>query len=246
MRRGRFEMADQGVLFLDEIGEMPLGLQSKLLRVLQERRFERLGGSTTISTNVRMICATNRNLPEMVAAGKFREDLFYRLNVVPIQIPPLRERRGGIAVLAQHFLQQFSSQFGANVKRFSPSALHALEEYCWPGNVRELENVIQRAVVLAEKPIIEIWHLPKEFQTGFAVPSGPVHAYEDEVRNFKRRLIVRTLEECGWNKTEAARRLNVARGYLHRLIAQLDINPIESPHVPQPIIAGEMQSRHIM
>jgi DNA-binding NtrC family response regulator len=242
MRRGRFEMADQGVLFLDEIGELPLGLQPKLLRVLQERRFERLGGSTTISADVRMVCATNRNLPEMVASGQFREDLFYRLNVVPIHIPPLRERRGEVVVLAQHFLQRFSAQFGKNVRRFSPTALHALEEHRWPGNVRELENVIQRAVVLAEKPILELWHLPKEFQRGFG-PMGPVHAYEEEVRNFKRRLILRTLQECGWNKTEAARRLSVARGYLHRLISQLEIHPLE-PQMPQPAI--EVVSRHIM
>jgi DNA-binding NtrC family response regulator len=244
IRRGRFEMADEGVLFLDEIGELPLGLQPKLLRVLQERRFERLGGSTTISSNVRMICATNRNLSEMVASGTFREDLYYRLNVVPIHIPPLRERSGGVAVLAQHFLQRFSVQFGKNVTRLSPLALHALEEYRWPGNVRELENVIQRAVVLAEKPTIELWHLPKEFHRGFA-PVGPLHAYEEEVRNFKRRLILRTLQECEWNKTEAARRLSVARGYLHRLITQLEIHPVEQ-QFPQPVVPGELQSRHIM
>lgn len=244
LRRGRFEMAHQGVLFLDEIGEMPLGLQSKLLRVLQERRFERLGGSTTVSSDVRTICATNRNLPEMVASEKFREDLYYRLNVVPIHIPPLRERRGAVVVLAQHFLQRFSAQFGKNVKRFSPMALHALEEHRWPGNVRELENVIQRAVVLAEKPTIELWHLPKEFHRGFT-PMGPVHAYEEEVRNFKRRLILRTLQECKWNKTEAARRLSVARGYLHRLIAQLEIQPIE-PQIQPPMAVPELEARHIM
>jgi DNA-binding NtrC family response regulator len=244
MRRGRFELADQGVLFLDEIGELPLGLQPKLLRVLQERRFERLGGSATVSANVRMICATNRNLPEMVASERFREDLFYRLNVIQIHIPPLRERRGGIAILAQHFLQRFSAQFEKRVKAFSPLALHALEEHRWPGNVRELENVIQRAVVLAEKPTIELWHLPKEFQRGFS-PMGPLHAYEDEVRNFKRRLILRTLQECDWNKTEAARRLSVARGYLHRLITQLEIHPAE-PQIAQPVVSGEVQAHLVM
>lgn len=232
LRRGRFETAHQGVLFLDEIGDLPVGLQPKLLRVLQERSFERLGGNTKITTDVRAVCATHQNLQEMVRNGTFREDLYYRLNVVPIHIPPLRERKGGVAVLAQHFLHRFGKQFGSNVKRFSRSALQALEEYRWPGNVRELENLIQRAVVLADGSTIEIRHLPKELHRDFSPAARMLRRtprYEEEVRDFKYRLILRTLEECGWNKAEAGRRLNIDRGYLHRLIKQLDIHMLESP-----------------
>jgi DNA-binding NtrC family response regulator len=221
-RRGRFEAAHGGTLLLDEIGDLPLGLQSKLLRVLQERSFERLGSNTTIEANVRVLCATHRNLEAMVEEGQFRRDLFYRLNVVQIQIPALRDRRDEIPVLAQHFLQRFAQQFGKSATRFSPLALHALEEYHWAGNVRELENAIQHAVVMAEGPAVETWHLPNSLRGDFEqAPVG--RSYEDEVREFKRRLIMRTLRECGGRKVDAARTLGVARGYLHRLINQLQI-----------------------
>ena len=221
-RRGRVESADQGTLFLDEIGDLGLGLQPKLLRVLQERSFERLGSNSTINVNIRLICATNRNLSEMVQQGKFREDLFYRLNVVQMHLPPLRERRDDISLLAQHFLQASSEQFNKKVRRFSQPALHALEEYAWPGNVRELENAVQRAVVLSEGQTVDIWHLPGGIRSN---PTEPVmiRSYEEEVRQFKRRLLLRTLQECGWRKAESARTLGVARGYLHRLINQLDL-----------------------
>jgi len=243
LRRGRFEMADRGVLFLDEIGDLPLGLQPKLLRVLQERSFERLGGSVKIQTDARMVCATNRNLEEMVAKGGFREDLYYRLNVFPIHIPPLRERQASICVLAQHFLQRYATHFGSSVKRFSRLALQALEEYRWPGNVRELENVIQRAVVLAEGQTIDLWHLPQGLRCNFPTidPGGPV-SYQKEVQNFKRRLVLRTLEHCNGNKTEAARRLNVARGYFHRLITQLEVEIAGSQGRQEPL-GGESPSR---
>ena len=225
-RRGRVESADQGTLFLDEIGDLSLGLQPKLLRVLQERSFERLGSNSKINVNIRLICATNRNLSEMVQQGKFREDLFYRLNVVQMHLPPLRERRDDISLLAQHFLQASSEQFNKKVRRFSQPALHALEEYAWPGNVRELENAVQRAVVLSEGQTVDVWHLPAAMR---ANPSEPVliRSYEEEVRQFKRRLLLRTLQECGWRKAESARTLGVARGYLHRLINQLDLRPTE-------------------
>ena len=221
-RRGRIESADQGTLFLDEIGDLSLGLQPKLLRVLQERSFERLGGNAKVSVNIRLICATNRKLPEMVQQGKFREDLFYRLNVVQMHLPPLRERRDDISLLAQHFLQTSSEQFNKKVRRFSQPALHALEEYSWPGNVRELENAVQRAVVLSEGQTVDVWHLPGGIRSS---PSEPVliRSYEEEVRQFKRRLLLRTLQECGWRKAESARTLGVARGYLHRLINQLEL-----------------------
>ena len=227
LRRGRFEVADHGTLFLDEIGDLALGLQSKLLRVLQERCFERLGNNNPIETNFRLICATHRDLAAMVKEGKFREDLYYRLNVLQIHVPPLRERREGIPVLAHHFLQRFAKDFGKQVNRFSRAALQAMEEYEWPGNVRELENVIQRAIVLAEGPTIEVPHLPEKLR-GTLPPRRTDSTYEDEVRNFKRRLVMRTLLECDWCKVEAARRLGVARSYLHRLITQLEIAPMET------------------
>jgi DNA-binding NtrC family response regulator len=225
-RRGRFEVADRGTLFLDEVGDLGLGLQAKLLRVLQERSFERLGSNTSLTTDIRLICATHRDLPKMVEEGKFREDLFYRLNVVALDLPPLRERRDDIPLLAHHFLQRFATRFNKQVKRFTRLALHALEEHHWPGNVRELENVIQRAVVLAEGSKVDMVHLPGTLQDGFErVELSP--SYEKEVREFKRRLILRTLRECGWSKQDAARSLSLARSYLHRLINQLEIGSEE-------------------
>ena len=223
MRRGRIETADQSTLFLDEIGDLALGLQPKLLRVLQERSFERLGGNNTVNVNVRVICATNRDLSELVREGKFREDLFYRLNVVQMHLPPLRERRDDIPLLAQHFLRCASDQFGKKAKRFSQPALHALEDYSWPGNVRELQNAVQRAVVLTEGPTIELHQLPVSLRGACDVTPQLGGSYENEVRDFKRRLILRTLRECGWRKSESARALGVARGYLHRLMNQLNI-----------------------
>jgi DNA-binding NtrC family response regulator len=231
-RRGRVEAADRGTLFLDEIGDLGLGLQPKLLRVIQERNFERLGSNKTISVDIRLICATNRNLSEMVQQGKFREDLFYRLNVVQMHLPPLRERRDDIPLLAQQFLLKSAQQFKKKARRFSPQALHALEDYAWPGNVRELENVVQRAIVLSEEQTVDVSSLPASMRNvrlgvvGLGV--GPEaaqlsHSYEDEVRRFKRALVLRALRECGWRKAECARTLGVARGYLHRLINQLGI-----------------------
>jgi DNA-binding NtrC family response regulator len=227
-RRGRVEMADQGTLFLDEIGDLGIGSQPKLLRVIQERCFERLGGNTTINVDVRLIAATNRNLAEMVQQRQFREDLYYRLNVVQLHLAPLRERRDDIALLAQHFLNLAAQRFDKKVKKFSSSALHALEEYSWPGNVRELENAIQRAAILCDGHGIETWHLPSEIRSASAdEPILLERSYEHEVRHFKRRLVVRTLRQCNWSKAETARTLGIARGYLHRLINQLDITEAE-------------------
>jgi DNA-binding NtrC family response regulator len=222
-RRGRLETADQSTLFLDEIGDLGLGLQPKLLRVLQERTFERLGSNSKINVNIRLICATNRDLGEMMQQGQFRDDLYYRLNVVQMHLPPLRERRDDIPLLAQHFLQLSAQQFNKKVRRFSQPALHALEEYAWPGNVRELENAVQRSVVLSEGHTVDEWHLPSAVRksSDVAIETG---SYETEVRQFKRRLVLRTLRECGWRKAESARSLGVARGYLHRLINQLEIS----------------------
>jgi DNA-binding NtrC family response regulator len=230
-RHGRVEAADHGTLFLDEIGDLGLGLQPKLLRVLQERSFERLGSNKTINVDIRLICATNRNLGEMVQQAKFREDLFYRLNVVQLQLPPLRERRDDIPLLAQQFLIKSAQQFKKKARRFSQQALHAMEQHGWPGNVRELENVVQRAVVLSEDQTVDVAQLPAAMRTNqTAAPLGEhgegpelSRSYEDEVRRFKRSLVLRALRECGWRKAECARNLGVARGYLHRLINQLGI-----------------------
>ncbi|HEV2387844.1 MAG TPA: sigma-54 dependent transcriptional regulator [Candidatus Acidoferrales bacterium] len=237
-RRGRVETADGGTLFLDEIGDLGLGLQPKLLRVLQERTFERLGSNHPQTVNLRLLSATNQDLPTLVHQNKFREDLFYRLNVVEINLPPLRERKDDIQFLAQHFVERFAKQFNKDVRRFSPWALHALEEYDWPGNVRELSNTIERAVALAQGSAIDVWHLTRSARD---VSRAAVLArtYEGEVREFKRRLILRTLRECGWRKAESARMLGVARTYLHRLINQLEIqeeqqsgNEVNEPPAP--------------
>lgn len=231
LRRGRIEAADQSTLFLDEIGDLALGLQPKLLRVLQERSFERLGGNNTVHVNIRLICATNRNLAEMVQEGKFREDLYYRLNVVQMHLPSLRDRRDDVPLLAQHFLEISAHEFKRKAKRFSRPALQALEDHPWPGNVRELQNTVQRAVVLTEGLTVETEHLPIAMRGGSA--AAPLNrSYEEEVRDFKRRLILRTLRECGWRKSESARMLGVARGYLHRLINQLGIQENEEESTP--------------
>jgi DNA-binding NtrC family response regulator len=227
MRRGRFEAANGGTLFLDEIGDLPLGLQAKLLRVLHDRSFERLGSNTPITVDVRLVCATHRNLEEMIQKGEFREDLYYRLNVIQLHLPPLRERVGGILLLAHHLLQQISQEFGKKVTRFSRLAIEAMDEYGWPGNVRELENAIRRAVVLAEGSTIEVWHLPVKMREGFD-ETQRARSYEEELRDFKRRLVIRTLQKCNGNKAETARALGLARGYLHRLIHDLKIQSEET------------------
>jgi DNA-binding NtrC family response regulator len=220
-RAGRFEAAQGGTLFLDEIGDLPLMLQAKLLRVLQERTFERLGSDTPQTADIRLLCATHRDLRAMVQQRTFREDLYYRLNVVQLHVPPLRERREDIAVLAQHFLRRFSQEFRSKAERFSAGALAALDEYHWPGNVRQLENVVQRAVVLADGPAVELRHLPAALRPASELEPGP--CYDDQVSAFKRNLILGALRKCGGNKSEVARSLGLTRGYLHRLIRQLQI-----------------------
>ena len=234
-RGGRLDAADHGTLFLDEIGDLAIGLQPKLLRVIQERRFERLGSSQTTSVDIRLICATHQKLAEMVEQGKFRQDLYYRLNVVEMHLPPLRERRDDVPLLAQQFLQKSAQQFRKKARRFSEQALRVLEEYHWPGNVRELENIVQRAVALSEDQTVDVSHFPASLRAangsstaayGCEAPQRP-RTYEEEIRRFKRRLVLRTLREYGWRKAESARALGVARGYLHRLINQLGIQERE-------------------
>jgi two-component system, NtrC family, response regulator AtoC len=221
-RPGRFEIAHGGTLFLDEIGDLPLSSQAKLLRVLQERSFERLGSGASRAVNIRLVCATHRDLERMVNERQFREDLYYRLNVMQLHLPPLRDRRDAIPVLAHSFLERFAQQFGKDVRGFSSAALGILEQQDWPGNVRQLENVIQRAVVLAEAHVVEARHLPF-MQAASGTVEVPGESYDEQVRYFKRRLVQRALEASRGNKTAAARKLQVARGYLHRLIQQLNL-----------------------
>lgn len=222
-RVGRFEAAGQGTIFLDEVGDLAPVLQVKLLRVLQERTLERLGSNHSRPMEARVICATHRNLQQLAKDGTFRLDLYYRLNTVEITLPPLRERRDDIAVLAHSFLQEFRLRHRRSVQRISPAALCALEEYDWPGNVRELQNVIERAIVICDASEIGIEHLPSQFAAWSEVEPGG--SFDEEVRNFKRRLILRTLAECGNNKVQAARFLKIARSSIHRLIEELDISP---------------------
>jgi DNA-binding NtrC family response regulator len=216
-RIGRFEAASGGTLFLDEVGELAPAMQPKLLRALQERRIERIGGNTPIEVDVRVIAATHRDLERDVAAGRFRADLFYRLHVVPIELPPLRERREDIRRLAQHFLERARAEAGRGPQRIERDALAALERYPWPGNVRELENAIERAVALAEGESIGLEDLPRPVVEAArsetlreAVVSGRL-GLEDATARFERELIEQALERADWNQTRAAEQLGITR-----------------------------------
>ncbi|HSI03416.1 MAG TPA: sigma-54 dependent transcriptional regulator [Myxococcota bacterium] len=208
-RDGRFQQANGGTLFLDEIGEISQGLQVKLLRFLQEREFERVGGNETVSVDVRVIAATNRNLQEAIREGKFREDLYYRLNVVTIEMPPLRTREGDITLLAMHFLKRYGSLNGKPVHGFSDDALMALNEYRWPGNVRELENVIERAVVLAKRDSIELADLPTSVRTE-RTPGVGIRIPGSRLEEIERHAILRTLEHTGGSTSKAAEILGIS------------------------------------
>ncbi|MDR3553372.1 MAG: sigma 54-interacting transcriptional regulator [Syntrophobacteraceae bacterium] len=219
-KAGRFELADGGTVFLDEIGEIPFPAQIKLLRVLQTHQFERLGGEKTLTVNVRVIAATNRNLLDEVKKGGFREDLYYRLNVIPIHLPPLRQRRNDIPLLALHFLGRFAGGGGEKVEGFSPEAMRLLLDYSWPGNVRELENSIEHAAVLAKGRRIDPAHLPAALNKAYtsSVPPKPPTLYEQEAS-----LLREAMEDCGWNKKEAARRLGISRSTLYEKLRKYGV-----------------------
>ncbi len=216
LRRGRFEKADGGTIFLDEVGELSLPMQAKLLRVLQERSFERVGGNVTIQVDLRVLAATNRNLREMVEQGTFREDLYYRLNVFPITIPSLRDRGADIATLAEHFVSRFSTEMGIHVNSISPSAMSMLMCYHWPGNVRELENVIERAVILSEGGTIEDSHLPPSLQIPMLSEEGSATAgiLDARLGLAEKEMIVEALTLHRGNMTEAAAHLGLTRRIL--------------------------------
>jgi two-component system response regulator AtoC len=217
-RIGRFEQAQGGTLFLDEIGEIDATVQVKLLRLLGERTFERVGSNKTLTADVRLITATNKNLEEQIKAGKFREDLFFRLAVVPIVLPPLRDRAGDIPLLAKTFLKEFAAENDKNVNDFTPEALEALMNYAWPGNVRELRTAVEHAVVLTRGEKIGLRDLPPAMRA--ASPGGGPARFLAQpdltVAQAEKQLIVRALKECEGNRTEAARKLGMSRRTLHR------------------------------
>jgi transcriptional regulator with PAS, ATPase and Fis domain len=211
---GRFEVAHGGTVFLDEIGTLRMDLQAKLLRVLQEREIERLGGIRPVPVDVRILAATNVNLRTAVRARTFREDLYYRLNVVPIHVPPLRERREDIPALVEHFVRKIARECNRDVRGVSAGALEVLTRYDWPGNVRELENVLHRAVVLARGPVIHLQDVPLDVampETGPRLGDDTVPPLREAMEQFERQYILRVLEGNGWNVSRAARRLGVHR-----------------------------------
>ena len=218
-RQGKFELAGGGTIFLDEVGEMPLAVQSKLLRVLQERVFERVGGNREIRADVRVIAATNRNLSEEVAQKRFREDLYYRLNVFPLHLPPLRERKDIIPLLAEYFLQRFSQQGGKKLKGIEPEALKAMQAYSWPGNIRELQNVMERAVILSQD-YIRPAALPEEM---LRTASGGSNEGREGLKLMERDLIVKALKQHNGNRRLAAEELRISRRSLQYKLKEYDL-----------------------
>lgn len=223
-RKGRFELADGGTLFLDEIADLTPTVQVKLLRVLQERSFERVGGTKTLHVDIRLIAASNCDLEQAVAEGSFRRDLFYRLNVVPLVLPTLRARKEDIPVLAIHFAEKAAQKYLRPVPVLDPLLLEALQEYEWPGNVRELENVMERLVILTNGPTINLEFLPEKMLKVLPGTNLADEAtLEGGVAALKRRMILKALETSGGNKVAAAKLLGISRSYLHRLISEFDL-----------------------
>jgi transcriptional regulator with PAS, ATPase and Fis domain len=224
-KKGKLEIAEGGTVFLDEIGELAVPMQAKLLRVLQEREFERVGGTRPIKLDVRLIAATNRDLKEASRTGAFRPDLYYRLNVVSLQMPTLRERREDIPMLAAFFAAHYAEKVKRRVAGISPEARACLMRYDWPGNVRELENAIERAVVLGSTELILAEDLPDSILEETAASGQPVSALHDGIREAKKVLIERAIEQANGNYTDAARILGVHPNHLFRLIRTLNLKP---------------------
>jgi transcriptional regulator with PAS, ATPase and Fis domain len=224
-KTGKIELAHGGTIFFDEIGDVSQELQAKLLRFLQEREFERVGGVTPISVDVRIIAATNRNLERSVKEGRFRADLYYRFNVVAINLPPLRERREDIAALSQYFLRKQSVEVGRNITGISKEAQARLEAYDWPGNVRELANVIERAVVLGAGPTVTLEDLPAWIAAGWTTPTLALESqsYREGLNAAKKQLILKALATTKGNRSAAAKILGIEAKYLFRLIKSLRI-----------------------
>jgi len=225
MRKGRFELAHGGTIFLDEIGELPLNVQAKLLRILQEREYERVGGSGTLRCDVRVIAATNRSLEDYMQAEKFRLDLYYRLNVFPVYVPALRERKADILALADFFVEKYSEANGKPVMRISTPAIDMLMSYHWPGNVRELENCIERAVLLSTDGVIHGYHLPATLQTAEATATEPKSTLETALNAFEREMIIEELKVTGGNLAQAARQLGLTERIMGLRVKKFGINP---------------------
>jgi Nif-specific regulatory protein len=223
-KKGRFELAEGGTLFLDEIGDINLTTQVKLLRVLQEHEFERLGGTETIKVNVRMIAATNKDVERAIAAGTFREDLYYRLNVFPIFVPPLRERKADLLLLVDHFLEKFSSEHHKSIKRISTPAIDMLMSYHWPGNVRELENTLERSVLMCDGQVVHGHHLPPSLQTAEASGTVTRVSLSDAVAGFEKDLLQDTLKTTRGNRAKAARLLDTTERVLNYKVRKYAID----------------------
>ncbi|MEW6358660.1 MAG: sigma 54-interacting transcriptional regulator [Planctomycetota bacterium] len=228
MRKGKFELASGGTLFLDEVGDMSGAAQSKVLRAIEERRFERVGGMELIEVDVRVVAATNKNLPEMIKNGKFREDLFYRLNELAIVLPPLRQRGEDIPLLAEHFIQEFAAQFGKKMKGLDERARRLLLQYHWPGNIRELRNVIKSAIVLSDGDVLAAQQLPMQIRQASALAKGASEP-EGSLQAAEHIQILTVLEEAGWNKSQAAKTLGISRPTLDAKIKKYNIQKEESP-----------------
>jgi DNA-binding NtrC family response regulator len=218
-RKGRFEMADGGTLFLDEIGDMSLSTQARILHALQEKTFERVGGSQSIASDIRIVAATNRDLEAMIKEGTFREDLYYRLSVISVRLPPLRERSGDIEVLARHFVEAFGTQYGREVSDLSPEVLTLFRRHTWPGNIRELRNCIERAVIFSSGAEIRVGDLPSQYVRGAA--GQEVDGIEERVARLNREIIEEALQKSGGVKSKAADLLDISRRTLYNRMKRL-------------------------
>jgi two-component system nitrogen regulation response regulator NtrX len=232
MKRGQFEQADGGTLFLDEIGDMSLNTQAKVLRALQEQQFTRVGGTKLIKVDVRVIAASNKNLSKEIEKGQFRDDLYYRLNVLPIDVPPLRERKEDVPALVRHFIKQHAEEQGLKPKDISPEGLQVLQQYDWPGNIREVRNLVERLMIMVPEPVIDAGHVELFLQGrpsgGSGAPAfalaGRAYASLREARNaFERDFIARKLREHHWNISKTADDLQIERSHLHRKIKLLNV-----------------------
>jgi len=223
---GKFQKADGGTLFLDEIGDMSMKTQSKVLRVLEEQRVEPLGSNQPVHVDVRVLAATNKKLEDEIGRNAFREDLFYRLNVIPFYVPALRERTEDIPILAAHFLETFCAEYGKKPKEFSGSSMGVLLAYPWPGNVRELKNLVERLVIMCPSMKIEPHHLPPEvFRGASRSPQKPYESLQEARSAYEREFVLRKLEENRWNMTKAAEALGLERSHLYRKMRSLGIAP---------------------
>jgi two-component system nitrogen regulation response regulator NtrX len=221
---GKFQKADGGTLFLDEVGDMSLRTQSKVLRVLEQQRFEPVGSNQTVTVDARVIAATNKNIEQEIARGAFRQDLFYRLNVIPFLVPPLRDHQTDIPALARHFLAEFCADYGRRLKEISPAAMDILVRYPWPGNVRELRNLVERMVIMCPQQRIDPHHLPPElFRGASESPQQPYATLQEARSAYEREFILRKLQENRWNMSQTALALGLERSHLYRKLKSLGI-----------------------